>query len=1032
MGSRGTENSESYREFELMEGMPPECFHGAAEPSKRQADQVSKPNGQGVPNGDGRFELVSSKLYSTLEAELNDVIPWFYDKMPPLYDALTTEDEKHEHILEIVSGHAFRESQVVERHNSKFESTAYIASSDDKSGLAKITPVMSARKGKFGYVISSLDQKLAIGNLYHASHQPGPQWRQPPLLAKSEAVIKILSKENKVKVLDYLAELDSLYAAKATPKMISIGYQAVLYAKQTDTSYVSVTGANDDPTEPRARFDIALKGFPLTSAWEAVVGILTRYEFTVRRIIGNVHVTKDNQEFTLLHVIAKPTAGVRLADSNPAWGRITKGLKSLSFVDHGDEFTSLMHGPEPFSINETNFVRAAANWTHIFLSKENPYYYTLDRVSRVIVRNELFIGRLIAFFRARFDPRFAADRMAAAAEISRSIEAIIVEINDEVERSCLREAFNFVRHILKTNYFLVSKAALSFRIDPSVLNKTFYPDTPYGIFFMIGRGVRGFQVRYRDIARGGVRVVMPRAAADYDNALAGLFDEVNGLAFAQQMKNKDIPEGGSKAVLVLEPGADKNLCVKSAISGLLDLITTNEKGELASGIIDYYKKEEILFLGPDENMTNDLIDWTIEHALHRGYKYAWSFMSSKPEFGINHKEFGVTSEGVNVYLDNVLEQIGLKNSDATFRIKVTGGPDGDVAGNLLKIVYREYGERARIVAVADGFGAAYDPSGLDWKELLRLVDESLSIVRFNETLLSKGSKSFVIGTDTRENIKVRDNLYATAEAEIFVPAGGRPYTVKDKTWHRFMKSDGVPSAKAIIEGANIFFTPGAREKLVEQGVLVIKDSSANKCGVICSSYEIIACMTLSPQEFAEIKPTYVREVIEILKEKADLEAKLLFREKARRGAETNLVKLSYEISAEINRVTDILREKLLELPPTETLAPKYYFVLMAHCPRILVERYSDRILQRIPLAHRIAIVSAAVASKLVYKEGIEWLSRMDSEAVFKIATQYIDAEQQIDKLIKEVSSSKLDHTDQVISILKGVGAKHLASVSAAR
>src|SRR5690606_15318013 len=103
-------------------------------------------------------------------------------------------------------------------------------------------------------------------------------------------------------------------------------------------------------------------------------------------------------------------------------------------------------------------------------------------------------------------------------------------------------------NILKTNYFLVSKGALTFRVDPRVLNKTFYPETPYGIFFMIGRNFRAFQVRYRDIARGGVRVVMPRTQADFDNALAGLFDEVNGLAYAQQLKNKDIPEGGSKCV----------------------------------------------------------------------------------------------------------------------------------------------------------------------------------------------------------------------------------------------------------------------------------------------------------------------------------------------------------------------------------------------------------------------------------------------------------------------------------------------------
>ncbi len=40
---------------------------------------------------------------------------------------------------------------------------------------------------------------------------------------------------------------------------------------------------------------------------------------------------------------------------------------------------------------------------------------------------------------------------------------------------------------------------------------------------------------------------------------------------------------------------------------------------------------------------------------------------------------------------------------------MTGGPDGDVAGNELKILHREFGENARVVAIADGYGAAHDP-----------------------------------------------------------------------------------------------------------------------------------------------------------------------------------------------------------------------------------------------------------------------------------------------------------------------------------
>jgi glutamate dehydrogenase len=48
-------------------------------------------------------------------------------------------------------------------------------------------------------------------------------------------------------------------------------------------------------------------------------------------------------------------------------------------------------------------------------------------------------------------------------------------------------------------------------------------------------------------------------------------------------------------------------------------------------------------------------------------------MSSKPRTGINHKEFGVTSEGVNTYLDAALRSIlGINPEKDEFTVKMTG------------------------------------------------------------------------------------------------------------------------------------------------------------------------------------------------------------------------------------------------------------------------------------------------------------------------------------------------------------------------
>lgn len=61
------------------------------------------------------------------------------------------------------------------------------------------------------------------------------------------------------------------------------------------------------------------------------------------------------------------------------------------------------------------------------------------------------------------------------------------------------------------------------------------------------------QVRFRDIARGGLRVVAPRSKEQHAAESTRTYNEAYSLAFTQQLKNKDIPEGGAKSTILLEP-----------------------------------------------------------------------------------------------------------------------------------------------------------------------------------------------------------------------------------------------------------------------------------------------------------------------------------------------------------------------------------------------------------------------------------------------------------------------------------------------
>ena len=65
----------------------------------------------------------------------------------------------------------------------------------------------------------------------------------------------------------------------------------------------------------------------------------------------------------------------------------------------------------------------------------------------------------------------------------------------------------FNRHVLKTNFYRQGKVALAFRLDPAFLPRSSTPLTLYALFLVVGCEFRGFHVRFRDVARGGIRIV---------------------------------------------------------------------------------------------------------------------------------------------------------------------------------------------------------------------------------------------------------------------------------------------------------------------------------------------------------------------------------------------------------------------------------------------------------------------------------------------------------------------------------------------
>jgi glutamate dehydrogenase len=975
------------------------------------------------------IEDIAETVRIGLDQSISILTPWFFNNMPQIYYQTTPRQEKVRHLSAIITGHVFETKQTVELWDRDHSKVTYIGPGGDKRILTDMAHKLQAiDRLKMGALYFSRDKLLFLSTFF-CNNRVTVDSSNDHNREKISAARKMMEKEfpdAKAMIEKYVTNLDNDFVVYATASRLFTTFRMVNYM---DCHEGALTFLEPIENSNSARLTLGIKNVRPGQIMESVISLINRYQYNVVRSFM-VHFDEGYEEpISVLHFIVDSMDKKPIETENLSMRKLTKALRTLGWVDV-DGYSRLNLEPYNLSINAANLVRAMANWSHVSLGKYNPHIYSLDKIEKLVFFHHEITKELVELFRFKFDILKAKERAAGMyeqykAKIQKTIEDTVIE---DVDRQIFREFITFIDCTLKTNYFISSKTGLAFRLAPEILNQEFYPNKPFGIFYIIGRGFRCFQVRWKDIARGGLRVVMPRNQGDYNYALLGLFDEVYGLSHAQQLKNKDIPEGGSKAVLILGIGEHRDHAVRGAVNALFDLLVKDDESHEGTNKeqVTYYDKEEIIYLGPDENITNDLIVWITEHAERRGYPYARAFMSSKPGDGINHKEFGVTSEGLNVYVDNLLPFLGINPSKDRFSVKITGGPDGDVAGNELKILNREYGENCRVVSIADGFGAAYDPEGLNWPELLRLFKEGKAIAEFSKEKLSKNSDAFVIKADSNQNIRIRDELTAKVYADIFIPAGGRPYTVNGKNWSNYIDKSGKPSMRAIVEGANIFFTAGARDNLQKHGVLDIKDSSANKCGVICSSYEIIACLTLSSEEFKAIKPTYVTQVIDILRQKADAEAKLLLRYHQQLRGEKNLVELSMEISKEINDVTDCL---LIELGArkADVLSTKmFHDIIYRHCPAVLVEKYKDRILKRLPEAHQIAILSAFIASYIVYREGLGWLNSIPETLRYKAARSYMESDLMAQGMISAIKGSNVQGKDEIAIILARSAARHLA------
>ncbi len=902
-------------------------------------------------------------------------------------------------------------------------------------------------------------ERLRIGLLLftEGNEKPLPDERRKEILSQLTGKIPSVTPKE---LETLLSEISPRFLRSMPTERLTSAIEMYYLAKPRDICQYQVRYNEDwkEKESPSMQIVLAWRNVPKYQFLQRLAETILRHNLALQKMVATYVKAYSTESVLILSL------GLHGKHNKAAWEEadiddFLQELLTMKYFFPNEKIQKTFVATHLIRTNMANFLEAMIAFVHQILLQADPHFYSLDNVEESFLRHPELTSKLLSLFEIKFHPKGQSrgEYGPKREELLRLIDQLDTgqAIYDLRRKNVLKQGLNFIDHILKTNFYVLVKTAFSFRLDPAFMDhvpydrKEKFPVIPYGIFFIKNSYFTAFHIRFKDLARGGLRTIITQRQEQYLGETNNVFTECYNLALTQQKKNKDIPEGGSKAVILLEPfqimenewkiyqnemkntgqevGIEKKVeeykklhtweylyqAQRSFIGNFLTLVNCNEDGTLkAKDVVDYYKRPEYIYLGPDENMFNTMIEWIAFHSAKHGYKPGTSFITSKPTFGINHKEYGVTSLGVTMYMHQVLLSLGINPEKDPFTIKISGGPDGDVAGNMLLNLKKFYGKTAKVLALTDVSGTIYDPNGLDLEAMANLFKNAQAIRSYPPEKLSEGGFLLDLQSKKEESAYVqltkcyrkkggklvedwlsgnemnhlyRNNVHQT-KTDIFIPCGGRPRTLNEHNFQDFLDAAGKPTSKAIVEGANLYLTPKARKALEKLGVIIIKDSSANKGGVICSSFEVLSTLTLDKEEFLKEKPQLVKEILEIIKKAALNEAKLLLDTFHKTGE--FVTDISDKVSEKINlykyQILDHLQD--MQLPKDEN--DPLIKCLFLYAPPLIREKYKERLLTRIPDIHKKAIIACFIASHLVYQRGLDWAPHISDilEAIAKDLT----------------------------------------------
>jgi glutamate dehydrogenase len=486
--------------------------------------------------------------------------------------------------------------------------------------------------------------------------------------------------------------------------------------------------------------------------------------------------------------------------------------------------------------------------------------HSLDHVAAVLARHAGLAARLVALFRARFQPEAADPAQAAAlkAEIEAGLDAV-ESLDDDL---VLRRLLNLVLAVVRTNRYQAGAATLACKIDSRAVADMPRPRPLYEIW-VHGPAVEGVHLRFAKVARGGLR---------WSDRPQDFRTEVLGLVKAQQVKNAVIVPAGAKGGFVprrLTPGmardawlAEGTAAYKIFIGSLIS-VTDNLAGDAVlppAEVVRHDGDDPYLVVAADKG-TATFSDTANGIAKAAGFWLGDAFASGGSA-GYDHKKMAITARGAFVAVKRHFREMDVDLMTTPVTVVGVGDMSGDVFGNGMLLA-----PTLKLVAAFDHRDIFLDPDpdpavGLAERQRLFALPRS-SWADYDRALISAGGGVFsrqAKAIPLSPQVQARLGLTvakvtpaALMQAILKAPVdllwfGGIGTYVRaaeesdaecgDRANDAVRVAAGEVRAKVIGEGANLGMTQRARIEYNLKGGRCNSDAIDNSAGVNCSDVEV--------------------------------------------------------------------------------------------------------------------------------------------------------------------------------------------------